>query len=127
VAVLYVGKLGDEADTEELFIQPLHPYTEALLSAVPRPNPRLRRRAGALRGTNGTSGGEGTGEKRIVLRGEVADPSNPPAGCYFNPRCPYAIDICRTETPPLREVLPGRSVSCHRAEELTLAGVPTTD
>jgi peptide/nickel transport system ATP-binding protein len=127
VAVMYVGKLVEEADTEELFLQPLHPYTEALLSAVPRPNPRLRRRAGALSGGNGTSGGEGAGEKRIVLRGEVADPSNPPSGCYFHPRCPYAVDRCKTEPPPLREIRPGRSVSCHRAEELTLVGVPTTD
>ena len=127
VAVMYVGKLVEEADTEDLFIRPLHPYTEALLSAVPRPNPRLRRRAGVLSGVNGASGIEGTGEKRIVLRGEVADPSNPPSGCYFHPRCPYAVDLCKTETPPLRELLPGRAVSCHRAEELQLVGVPTTD
>ncbi len=130
IAVMYVGKLVEEADTEELYLRPLHPYTEALLSAVPRPNPRLRRRVGALssgNGTNGASGGEGTGAKRIVLRGEVADPSNPPPGCYFHPRCSYAVDRCKTETPALRELRPGHSVSCHRAEELQLVGVPSPD
>src|SRR4051812_28395865 len=125
VAVMYVGKLVEEADTEEMFAQPLHPYTEALLSAVPKPNPRLRRRSFAMGGTNG-SASNATG-KRIVLRGEVADPSNPPPGCYFHPRCSYAIDICKTETPVLRQLMPGRSVSCHRAEELQLVGVPSAD
>ncbi len=111
VAVMYVGKLAEVADTEELFLQPLHPYTEALLSAVPKPNPHLRRRR------TGTS-------QRIVLRGEVADPANPPKGCYFHPRCQYAVDRCRVESPPLRELRPNHHVACHRAEELTLAGVP---
>ncbi|HLH72941.1 MAG TPA: dipeptide ABC transporter ATP-binding protein [Chloroflexota bacterium] len=105
VAVMYVGKLAEVADTEELFLAPLHPYTEALLSAVPKPNPRLR-------------------SKRIVLQGEVADPANPPSGCYFHPRCRYAIDRCRIEQPALREVKPKHLVSCHRAEELQLEGVP---
>jgi peptide/nickel transport system ATP-binding protein len=105
VAVMYVGKLVELADTEELFLNPLHPYTEALLAAVPKPNPRLR-------------------SKRVILQGEVADPSNPPTGCYFHPRCPYAIARCRAETPQLRELRAGHLVSCHRAEELKLEGVP---
>jgi peptide/nickel transport system ATP-binding protein len=105
VAVMYVGKIVELADTEELFLRPLHPYTEALLAAVPKPNPRQR-------------------GKRVVLRGEVADPSNPPPGCPFHPRCPYAVDRCRVEVPALRELRPGRDVACHRAEELTLLGVP---
>ncbi len=105
VAVMYVGKLVEMAETEELFLHPLHPYTEALLSSVPKPNPRLR-------------------SKRIVLQGEVADPSNPPTGCYFHPRCPYAVERCKVEAPTLREIQPGHTVSCHRAEELQLQGVP---
>jgi peptide/nickel transport system ATP-binding protein len=127
VAVMYVGKLVEEAETEELFERPLHPYTEALLSAVPKPNPRLRRRSIAVNGAYAGTGSDSAGMKRIVLRGEVADPSNPPPGCYFHPRCPYAIDICKTEAPVLRTLLPGRSVSCHRADELQLVGVPSTD
>jgi len=105
VAVMYVGKLTEVADTEELFLDPLHPYTEALLAAVPKPNPRLR-------------------SKRIVLSGEVANPANPPSGCYFHPRCRYAVERCKIEAPALREVKPNRLVSCHRAEELELQGVP---
>jgi peptide/nickel transport system ATP-binding protein len=104
VAVMYVGKLVELADTEDLFLTPLHPYTEALLSAVPKPNPRLR-------------------AKRIVLSGEVADPANPPSGCYFHPRCRYATERCRLEAPTLHELRPGHFVSCHRAEELSLQGV----
>jgi peptide/nickel transport system ATP-binding protein len=104
VAVMYVGKLAEMAETEDLFLHPMHPYTEALLSAVPKPDPRFR-------------------SKRIVLEGDVADPANPPKGCYFNPRCRYAAEICRTETPQLRELRPDHFVSCHRAEEISLAGV----
>ena len=121
VAVMYVGKLVELADTEELFLRPLHPYTEALLSAVPKPNPRLRRRGGSIRLP---VDGNGSAGKRIVLRGEVADPSNPPPGCYFHTRCSYAVDRCKEEAPELRELRPGHSVSCHRAEELELVGVP---
>lgn len=105
VAVMYVGKLAEIADTEELYLHPLHPYTEALLSSVPKPNPRLK-------------------TKRVILSGEVADPARPPSGCYFHPRCPYAVDRCKTEAPQLRELRPGHAVSCHRAEELELQGVP---
>ena len=104
VAVMYVGKLVEMAETEELFIHPLHPYTEALMSAVPKPDPKYRSR-------------------RIVLEGEVADPANPPGGCYFHPRCRYAIDVCRTQEPPLREQSPDHFVACHRSAELALAGV----
>jgi len=104
VAVMYVGRMVELAETEALFSAPKHPYTSALLSAVPEPDPRVR-------------------SKRIVLSGEVANPASPPSGCYFHPRCPHAIDRCRTETPAWREAEPGRFVSCHRAEELTLPGV----
>jgi len=104
VAVMYVGKMVEMAQTELLYGHPLHPYTEALMSAVPRPDPRAQK-------------------KRIVLEGEVADPANPPSGCYFHPRCRYATDVCSQETPELREVEPAHYVSCHRAEELSLAGV----
>jgi peptide/nickel transport system ATP-binding protein len=104
VAVMYVGKLVEMAETDELFLHPLHPYTEALMSAVPKPDPRFRSR-------------------RIVLEGEVADPANPPSGCYFHPRCRYAKDVCKTEEPQLRELRPDHFVSCHRSEELSLAGV----
>ena len=104
VAVMYVGKIVEIADTEALFNAPKHPYTEALLSAVPIPDPRLR-------------------SNRIVLRGEVADPSNPPSGCYFHPRCRYATERCRTDTPRLEEVAPGHWASCHYARELSLEGV----
>jgi peptide/nickel transport system ATP-binding protein len=104
VAVMYVGKLVESAVTRELFINPRHPYTEALLSAVPKPNPRLR-------------------TEPIILEGDVADPANPPSGCYFHPRCSYGIDRCESEEPELREVAPDHFVSCHRAEELKLIGV----
>ncbi len=104
VAVMYVGKLVEMAETEELYGNPLHPYTEALMSAVPKPDPRYK-------------------AQRIVLEGDVADPANTPPGCYFHPRCRYAIDICRHEEPHLRELRPDHFVSCHRAEELSLMGV----
>jgi peptide/nickel transport system ATP-binding protein len=104
VAVMYVGKLVEHAATDELFVNPKHPYTEALLSAVPKPDPRIR-------------------TEPMLLPGEVADPSNTPSGCYFHPRCQYKIDKCSTEEPALREITPDHFVSCHRAEELRLTGV----
>ncbi len=104
VAVMYVGKLVESAVTEELFVNPRHPYTEALLSAVPKPDPRMR-------------------TEPIVLTGDVADPANPPNGCYFHPRCRYMVDRCAQEEPELREVSPDHFVSCHRANELQLMGV----
>lgn len=105
VAVMYVGKIVELANTDELFENPLHPYTEALLSAVPKPDPRLRNRG-----------------LRIRLEGEVADPSSPPGGCYFHPRCRYAEDRCRDEEPAVREIGKDHWVACHFAEELQLRG-----
>ena len=104
VAVMYVGKIVEVAPTSALFDTPRHPYTEALLSAVPVPDPRLR-------------------AKRIVLEGDVADPADPPPGCAFHPRCRYATERCRQVTPPLEEVSPGHWVRCIRAQELDLRGV----
>jgi peptide/nickel transport system ATP-binding protein len=104
VAVMYVGLLVEVAPTGDLFESPRHPYTEALLSAVPKTVPRRN-------------------PKRIILMGDVADPSNPPSGCYFHPRCQYAIDRCKVETPTLREIEPGHQVACHLAEQLNLRGV----
>ena len=104
VAVMYVGRMVELAETEALFSAPKHPYTAALLSAVPEPDPRTRSR-------------------RLVLQGEVANPASPPSGCYFHPRCPYAIDVCRAQAPAWQEIAPARFVACHRAQELQLAGV----
>ncbi|MEZ4731422.1 MAG: dipeptide ABC transporter ATP-binding protein [Caldilineaceae bacterium] len=104
VAVMYVGKVVEIAETETLFQNPKHPYTEALLSAVPRPDPFDE-------------------AEPIVLPGDVADPANPPSGCYFHPRCRYRIEQCSRESPRLEAVEPGHFVSCHRAGELSLAGV----
>ncbi|MBL6456606.1 ATP-binding cassette domain-containing protein [Belnapia sp. T6] len=104
VAVMYVGRMAEVAPTDALYRSPRHPYTEALLAAVPAPDPGRRGR-------------------RAPVAGEVADPARPPPGCAFHPRCPYAVDRCRVERPELREVEPGRWASCHRAQELSLAGV----
>jgi peptide/nickel transport system ATP-binding protein len=106
VAVMYVGKLVELAKTETLYENPRHPYTEALMSAVPKPNPKQRGRG-----------------KRIILEGDVADPANPPKGCYFHPRCRYAKARCSQEAPALRNLGDDHFVSCHFAEELTLRGV----
>jgi len=106
VAVMYVGKLVELAKTETLYENPRHPYTEALMSAVPKPNPKQRGRG-----------------KRIILEGDVADPANPPKGCYFHPRCRYAKDRCSADTPELRNLGGDHFVACHFAEELTLRGV----
>jgi peptide/nickel transport system ATP-binding protein len=104
VAVMYAGKIVEVAKTDDLFFEPKHPYTEALLSAVPKPDPDASSR-------------------RIVLRGEIADPGNVPKGCAFHPRCPYAVDVCRTVEPKLESLNCTREVRCHRARELALAGV----
>ena len=103
VAVMYVGKLVELASSAEIFSHPKHPYTEALMSAIPLPDPRPR-------------------QKRILLAGEIANPANPPSGCYFHPRCKYAKEICTTTEPPLEEVTPAHFVKCHRARELSLVG-----
>ena len=96
--------IRDSANT--IYTNPLHPYTESLMSAVPIPNPNVRDR-----------------QNRIRLEGEVADPSNPPSGCYFHPRCRYAKEVCRTETPVLHDMGNDHIVACHFADELDLTGV----
>ncbi|MBI3973084.1 MAG: ATP-binding cassette domain-containing protein [Chloroflexi bacterium] len=106
VAVMYVGYVVEVAPTEELFRNPKMPYTEALIGAIPPPNPRLRSRP-------------------VKLPGEVPSPANPPSGCYFHPRCQYAQDVCKVERPPLRQVSPGHYAACHFAETLSLRGIPT--
>lgn len=104
VAVMYVGRIAETAQAIELYERPLHPYTEALMSAVPRPDPKAKK-------------------KRIIMEGDVADPGNPPPGCLFHPRCSYAQERCKTDIPELRELKPDHFVACHFAEELSLSGV----
>ena len=94
IAVMYLGKLVEVTDRDALYDEPLHPYTQALISAIPVPNPRAAR-------------------DRIILKGEIPSPLNPPAGCHFHPRCRACMDICRTERPTMREVKPGHHVACH--------------
>jgi peptide/nickel transport system ATP-binding protein/oligopeptide transport system ATP-binding protein len=94
VAVMYLGKIVEIADRRTIFARPQHPYTEALLSAAPQPNPRLKK-------------------KRIILTGDVPSPINPPSGCRFHTRCPYAEARCRVEEPPIKELTPGHMVACH--------------
>ncbi len=104
VAVMYVGYMVEMADTEKLYYTPKHPYTEALLAAIPKPDPKLRHRP-------------------LKLPGDVPSPANPPSGCYFHPRCRYAQDLCKQERPPLRDIGDEHWVACHFAEELQLQGV----
>jgi len=104
VAVMYLGKIVELAETEELFLRPKHPYTEALLSAVPVPDPDYQ-------------------AERIILQGDVPSPVNPPKGCRFHPRCSYAKDICGKETPELVDLGGEHFVACHFARELSLRGV----
>ncbi len=104
VAVMYVGRIVEEAPTNALFNTPRHPYTEALLSAVPKPDPKRR-------------------TERIILKGEVADPANAPPGCAFHPRCRYATEQCKIESPATLAIAPNHKVACHHATTLKLAGV----
>ncbi len=108
VAVMYVGKIVEISETENLFVNPAHPYTEALISAVPKTDPELK-------------------SQPIILKGEVADPSNPPAGCSFHPRCMYAKEICSSIEPSLTNIsedsLKEHYVACHFALELRLKGI----
>jgi peptide/nickel transport system ATP-binding protein len=104
VAVMYLGSIVEMAATDDLFAKPRHPYTEALLAAVPRADPDQPKR-------------------RFVLPGDVPNPANPPPGCHFHPRCRYAQEICRRDRPALREITPGHVAACHFAEELQLMGV----
>jgi oligopeptide/dipeptide ABC transporter ATP-binding protein len=104
VAVMYVGQMVELADREALFRSPKHPYTAALLASVPKPDPRLR-------------------QQRTPLPGEVANPADPPTGCYFHPRCAFAVERCKVERPAWEQLEPGRWVRCHRAKELNLPGI----
>jgi oligopeptide transport system ATP-binding protein len=101
VAVMYVGKIVEVTDRNTIFDNPLHPYTRALLSSIPIPDPVLEKR-----------------RSRMILVGDVPSPVNPPTGCRFNPRCPYAEDNCRTDEPPLAEVKPGHYAACHYWDEI---------
>jgi oligopeptide transport system ATP-binding protein len=94
IAVMYLGRIVEVAPARVLYTSPRHPYTEALLSAVPIPDPTVKRH-------------------RIVLQGDVPNPIRPPSGCHFHPRCPHVMERCRHETPLLREIEPGRMAACH--------------
>jgi peptide/nickel transport system ATP-binding protein len=97
IAVMYLGKIVEYAETEELFSNPLHPYTQALLSAIPVPDPKTKR-------------------KQIILPGNVPSPIDPPSGCPFHPRCPVAVDGCKSDVPSWREIKPGHWLSCDPAK-----------
>jgi oligopeptide/dipeptide ABC transporter ATP-binding protein len=102
IAVMYLGRIVELAPKDRIFGQPLHPYTEALMAAAPIADPRARR-------------------ERLVIEGDVPSPMNPPSGCHFHTRCPYAIARCKVEDPPLQEIVPGHVVACHLRTPETLA------
>ena len=103
VAVMYLGRIVELAPTAQLFYQPRHPYTAALMSAIPALNPD-------------------DVMQPEMLEGEIPSPANPPKGCHFHPRCRFAQDVCKTDVPPLREIIPGQFAACHFADTLTLQG-----
>jgi peptide/nickel transport system ATP-binding protein len=107
VAVMYVGRIVEIAPTRKLYQQPQHPYTEALLASIPKPDPKRKK-------------------QRVAITGEIPNPANPPSGCHFHPRCPYAQPVCKDEAPPLREITPGQFAACHFSEVLNLKGVNDT-
>ena len=106
IAVMYLGRIVELTDKTSLFETTLHPYTEALLSAVPIPQPKARRRT------------------RVLLTGDVPSPINPPSGCHFHTRCPHAMDRCRAEVPELREIMPGHWASCHLHDDGPMFPLP---
>jgi oligopeptide transport system ATP-binding protein len=99
IIVMYLGKIMELADRNTLFANPLHPYTQSLISAVPVPNPKSERK-----------------RKRFILEGDPPSPANPPSGCVFHTRCPLAIDDCIKTEPEMREITPGHFVACHLAD-----------
>ena len=107
VGVMYLGKLMELTERKELFRDPLHPYTQSLISAVPMPDPRLERQ-----------------RRQFILKGDPPSPSNPPSGCVFHTRCPLAADICLTDVPEFREIRPGHFLACHLADEAGGSKIP---
>ena len=101
VGVMYLGNMVEFAESNELYDRPLHPYTKALMSSIPIPDPKEEKQ-----------------KKRIAIEGEIPSPVNPKPGCKFASRCRYAVEECRRTTPELQEVLPGHFAACHRVEEL---------
>lgn len=101
IGVMYIGKMMEVCESDELYDNPLHPYTQALLSAIPIPDPKLTR-----------------SQKRIILEGNVKSPINPPEGCRFSSRCRYCKEICEQKTPELEEAKPGHYIACHRYKEI---------
>jgi peptide/nickel transport system ATP-binding protein len=101
VAVMYLGRVMELADRDELYARPAHPYTQALLDAAPIPDPKVER-----------------GRAPRALKGEIPSPLTPPPGCVFHTRCPFAVDICKQEVPEARQFGPRHLVACHRAEEV---------
>ena len=107
IAVMYLGRIVELAPKDRIFSKPLHPYTEALMAAAPIADPLARR-------------------DRLVIEGDVPSPINPPSGCHFHTRCPYAIARCKTEYPPLQEIVPGHVVACHLRTKETVQGTAST-
>ncbi|MEK8128717.1 dipeptide ABC transporter ATP-binding protein [Paenibacillus filicis] len=104
IAVMYLGRIVEMAPTQQLFRTPRHPYTEALLSAVPKPDPDIK-------------------TQRKILQGEVPNPADPPSGCHFHPRCAYATELCRQSAPELQDIGGGHAVACHHIEQFQLQGI----